>query len=344
MRFIGGKSLLLDDIMDVIKKNTKDVNRVIDIFSGSGAVAGRCKAEGYETIANDVLYFSYCLNRGTLNLNRKPDFAGLTVADPIGWLNSLTIDKTSIRPEECFIYQNYSPNANCGRMYFQNKNALKIDLIRITIERWRSEEKINEDEYFYLLAALVAAVPFVSNIAGVYGAYLKKWDVRTYGELTLREPELIASNKACFTCNREGTELLKRISGDLLYADPPYNARQYLPNYHVLETIARYDNPVIKGVTGMREYEEQKSDFCRKGAVKRAFETMIENAQVRYVIISYNNEGLLPTQELSGLCEKYARKGSFRLIEKDYRRYKSKIVNDRKGLCEQIYFFEKEGS
>lgn len=24
---------------------------------------------------------------------------------------------------------------------------------------------------------------------------------------------------------------------DLLYADPPYNSREYLPNYHVLETI-----------------------------------------------------------------------------------------------------------
>jgi adenine-specific DNA-methyltransferase len=49
-----------------------------------------------------------------------------------------------------------------------------------------------------------------------------------------------------------------------MYADPPYNAREYLPNYHVLETIARYDYPVIKGITGMREYDKQKSVFCKK--------------------------------------------------------------------------------
>lgn len=344
MRFIGGKSLLLDDIIEVIHKNTKDVKRVIDIFSGSGVVAKRCKAEGYEIIANDLLYFSYCMNRGTLNLNAKPDFAGLELQDPIAYLNGLTLEKTNIRLEECFIYRNYSPNEKCSRMYFQNENALKIDLIRITVERWRLEHKITEDEYFYLLASLIAAVPYVSNIAGVYGAYLKKWDVRTYNALTLKEPEIIGSRAKCVSYHCDGAELLKNISGDVLYADPPYNSRQYLPNYHVLETIARYDNPVITGVTGMREYEEQKSDFCRKSTVKKAFETLIENASVRYVVVSYNNEGLLSTEELTDICRKYAKKGSFLLTEKDYRRYKSKIVNDTKGLCEQIYFFEKEGS
>ena len=61
-------------------------------------------------------------------------------------------------------------------MYFQNQNALKIDLIRLTIEEWKKEGLLTEEEYFYLLAALIEAVPYVSNIAGVYGAYLKHWD------------------------------------------------------------------------------------------------------------------------------------------------------------------------
>jgi adenine-specific DNA-methyltransferase len=128
---------------------------------------------------------------------------------------------------------------------------------------------------------------------------------------------------------------------DLLYADPPYNSREYLPNYHVLETIARYDNPAIKGVTGIRPYQEQKSGFCKKNQVRDSFETLLRDAKARYILISYNNEGLLKTDELKELCEKYAVADSFRFVETDYRRYKSKIPNNRKGLKEQFYFLRR---
>lgn len=50
---------------------------------------------------------------------------------------------------------------------------------------------------------------------------------------------------------------------DLLYADPPYNSHEYLPNYHILETIAKYDYPEIKGITGLRNYQELKSHFVQ---------------------------------------------------------------------------------
>ena len=45
--------------------------------------------------------------------------------------------------------------------------------------------------------------------------------------------------------NTNSNKLIEQISGDILYLDPPYNERQYLPNYHLLETIAKYDNPII---------------------------------------------------------------------------------------------------
>ncbi len=128
--------------------------------------------------------------------------------------------------------------------------------------------------------------------------------------------------------------------GDLLYADPPYNSRQYLPNYHVLETIARYDNPVIHGVTGMRNYQAQKSDFCTVRGVEGAFRRLIENAQTRYILISYNNEGLLSTEQLTSLCCEYAKINTFQLYEIDYRRYNN-AKTTYGGVMEQLYFFEK---
>lgn len=340
MRYIGGKSNLLNDIHNVIIQSTANVNTIIDIFSGSGVVSSFLKQRNYNVIGNDIMYFSYVLNRGTTALNQVPSFANLGIAEPIDFLNSLDIANTNINLDDCFIYQNYSPHGNITRMYFQNDNAIKIDIIRITIEEWFTHHLINNDEYYYLLAALISAVPYVSNITGVYGAYLKHWDTRTYNALTLKVPEIIATTVNTVFYNDNCDILLPNIFGDLLYADPPYNSRQYLPNYHILETIARYDNPKIHGVTGMRDYQHQRSDFCTVRGVEDAFRRMIENANVRYILISYNNEGLLSTERLSTICQEYAISDSFQLHEIDYKRYNNAGTTPC-GVTEQLYFFEK---
>lgn len=340
MRYIGGKSNLLAEIGNMIASSAENVHTVIDIFSGSGAVSSYLKEQHYHVIGNDILYFSYVLSRGTTGLNAPPAFDRLGIGDPVGYLNALDIRDTDIAVEDCFVYQHYSPHGNVDRMYFQNANALKIDIIRITIENWKKDGLIDEDGYFYLLAALIAAVPYVSNIAGVYGAYLKHWDARTYHPLLLKAPKIIESGRAAVFYNQNCDLLLPRIAGDLLYADPPYNSRQYLPNYHVLETIARYDYPEISGVTGMRDYRRQKSDFCTARGVEGAFRRMIERANVRYVLISYNSEGLLAKERLSDICREYAVCGTFQMREIDYRRYKNASAASN-GVTEQLYFFEK---
>lgn len=340
MRFIGGKSSLIADIENVIRKSAANVRTVIDIFSGSGSVSAMLKEHGYHVIGNDIMYFSYVLSRGTTALNREPNFAGLGIGDPIAYLNELRIEDTDITLDECFIYQNYSPHDGVNRMYFQNHNAIKIDIIRITIEDWHNDHRITDDEYYYLLASLIAAVPYVSNIAGVYGAYLKHWDARTFHTLELKKPVITANNAAAVFYNMNCDQLLPNINGDLLYADPPYNSRQYVPNYHILETIAKYDHPEIHGVTGMRDYQDQKSDFCSARSAEAAFRRMIENAHVRYILISYNNEGLLSTEDLANICREYAAHDSFELHEIGYRRYNNAGTTPG-GVVEQLYFFEK---
>ena len=339
MRFIGGKSLLLDELSSIIRTYAPDAKSFIDIFAGSGVVSERFKSEGYEVISNDFLYFSSVMIKGKLELNKRPSFKNLGILDPISYLNGIDINK--LDKTTCFIYQNYAPHGTCERMYFTVDNALKIDGIRQTIELWKNERKITSKEYYYLLSSLISAVPFVANVAGVYAAYLKSWDPRALKPIILQEPELIRSKKRFRTLNLNCMKVIREIKADVLYSDSPYNQREYLPNYHVLETIARYDYPIITGKTGLRDYTEQKSDFCRPKKVASAFENMIRNAQVKYVMISYNSEGILSTDELKQICMKYAKEGTFVFKEIPYRRYKSKIPNNEKGLMEQIYFFEK---
>lgn len=337
MRYIGGKSRLTGFINDAISRYTRDVSSVFDIFSGTGSVAISLKENGYHMVSNDFLYFSYVMQHTHIALSHKPTFSRLGIADPIAFLNSLPND--TFPDSACFIYQNYSPVNECERMYFQPYNAHKIDNIRLQIEQWKNAKLIDSDEYMYLLTSLIEAIPYVANITGVYAAYLKFWDKRTYNSLLLKEPRIITGYEGeCFNSDYRdviGTQC------DLLYADPPYNSREYLPNYHILETIARYDYPSIHGKSGMRAYENQKSPFCKKKQVHQAFETLINESPARYVLISYNNEGLISQEDLSDICSERAVTNGFHLIENDYRRYKSKIPNDRSGLKEQLYLIDK---
>lgn len=340
MRYIGGKSLLVDKIHDCILSYTDNVQSVFDIFAGSGAVTQYLLTKGYNLTANDILYFSYVLLRGGIALHGIPEFKSLGIENPIRYLNSMPVGEAGDNKEELFVYNNYAPNENCGRMYFQPHNALKIDIIRITIEKWHDDGLINDNEYFYLLASLLSAVPYVSNIAGVYAAYLKHWDKRTFNDLELKQPQVNLYNSHTCKCMNADYMSVIDTPTDLLYADPPYNSREYCPNYHILETVARYDYPEIKGVTGMRPYQNLKSPFCSRRTVETAFENLIKCCNARYVLISYNNEALLPTSRLAELCCDYAINDSFKLIEIDYRRYKSKIPNNKAGLKEQLYFMQ----
>ena len=324
---------MLDRINKVITENTKnDIIIVGDLFSGSGVVSQNFKQQGKKVISNDIMYMSYVLVRGMTELNNKPQFKLLGEIDVFDYLNSL-VEPLSIK--DAFIYKNYSPNEDCNRMYFQNQNAKKIDAIRQQIEYWFQSKKLLEKEYFYLLACLISAVPYVANITGVYAAYLKHWDKRTYKDLFVKPLKIINSKFACTSFNMDAVELCKNQKFDLVYIDTPYNQREYIPNYHILETISKYDSPEIRGVTGMRNYE--KSSFCSKAYVETAFRNLFSHLDSKYAVVSYNTEGLLDTSEMINLFSNY---GSVQLYEYPYRRYKSKIPNNNDGLKEQIYFID----
>ena len=146
MRFIGGKRAIVNKIYDCISSNARGVQSVFDIFAGSGIVTQYLANKGYDLISNDALYFSYVLLRGTVGLSCQPQFANLRISNPIEYLNTLSLQDTNFNTNELFVYNNYSPNENCSRMYFQPENAIKIDIIRLTIERWHDDGAINEIE------------------------------------------------------------------------------------------------------------------------------------------------------------------------------------------------------
>ncbi|WDC85714.1 DNA adenine methylase [Caloramator sp. mosi_1] len=127
--------------------------------------------------------------------------------------------------------------------------------------------------------------------------------------------------------NKDVNELIREIEGDILYLDPPYNTRQYCANYHLLETIARYDNPEIVGKTGLRKDDNLKSKYCSKRTVEGVFEDLIANAKFKYIFLSYNNEGLMDLETIEKIMGKY---GEYRLFTKEnYKRFRADKKDNR---------------
>ena len=352
MRFIGCKENLLPIIESFIKERDIQGTYFCDLFAGTGSVGRRFKDLGFKIISTDLLYFSYVLQKTYLELTSYPKFEKLLKQLGIK-IDDTTLFKTEIQNAQeiikylnelqgvkGFIYKNYSPegstNSEYIRQYFTGDNAQKIDAIRSTIEEWKKKKWLNEDEYFFLLCALIEAVPFVANISGTYSAFLKQWDKRTFKKLTLELPEIRKAGNGHKAFNVNAVKLADGLDVDILYLDPPYNERQYAPNYHILETIAKWDNPKIKGKTGMRDYTDQKSDFCNPKSGIRALEKILKNAKFKHLILSYNDEGIMPESEIKELFKKY---GKLEVIEKRYQRFKSHSNGEQKpGVKEKLYY------
>lgn len=203
-------------------------------------------------------------------------------------------------------------------MYYTEANAQKADAIRQAIEVWRSNGIITEQEYFYVLCSLLEAIDQVANTASVYGAYLKKFKASALRPLQLKPLELHNHVLGCRVWQQDANELITQIECDVLYLDPPYNHRQYGANYHVLETIAAYDNPSLRGLTGLRDY--LKSDYCRSDAAQTAMEQLIRAARTTHILVSYNDEGVMSLTEIQELL---SLRGEPKLFQTPYNRFKA---------------------
>ncbi|MDE0042839.1 MAG: DNA adenine methylase, partial [Candidatus Poribacteria bacterium] len=140
----------------------------------------------------------------------------------------------------------------------------------------------------------------------------------------------------------DANRLIDRIECDILYIDPPYNTRQYITNYHLLETIARYDNPSVYGKTGLRSYTDaEKSAYCSRAGCLHAFAALISRAKAKHIIVSYNSEGIMSDAEIQDVLRE---KGEMpKLIPIDYRRFKSNSsggFGDGQSVREYLFYVQ----
>ena len=345
MNYIGSKLSILDYIDDTIQDFAQISNNDItfcDIFAGTSSVGKYFKNKGYNIISNDIEYYSFVNAKHFIENNEKITFNKLKekgIQNVFEYLNKLN-DKKG------FIFQNYTINGTQNqeyeRKYFTEENAIKIDSVRNKIEEWNNNKLIEENEYYYLITCLLEAADKVANTASVYEAFLKNIKKSASKTMEIKPLEVLINNKGkkYLVTNEDANSLINKISGDVLYMDPPYNTRKYDTNYHLLETIALYDNPKIKGKTGVREETKKRSKYCIKKEVEAVFEDLIKKAKFKYIFLSYNDEGIIPLNRIKEIMSKY---GEYKVYKKKHKRFKADSKRDylKNSTIEYIHCLKK---
>jgi adenine-specific DNA-methyltransferase len=327
MKYIGNKFRLLNFIEESMKDfGVPSEGIFIDLFSGSTSVAQHFK-KTYKIISNDFMYYSYIYQKCLIENNLAPSFGVLKRElgeDPYVFLNKL-------KGEKGYFFDNFAPGGKFSRMYFTDFNAKKIDSIRDTIETWFNKKLLNEIEFATLLCSLIEATDFISNTAGTYGAYLKIWRETALKEIVVKQPDVLNNFKSNVAYNSNSSELINKIKGEILYLDPPYNARQYASNFHVLESLAVWDKVELKGKTGLRNYETQKSLFSSKKFAKIELEKIIKSSKSEFIILSYNNEGIITHKQIEEILKKF---GDYKEYSKIYRRFRTERNHEKRKYKE----------
>lgn len=317
MNYIGSKLSLIPFIRTAVENYVGiDLSDKVfcDLFAGTGVVGRSFKSRVRKVISNDWEYYSYVLNRNYIGNHIALDSQEELVRE----LNNLP------GMEDGFIFRNYCFGSGSGRQYFSDENGKKIDAIRIQIQQWMDNGYISEDMYFFLLATLLESADKLANTASVYGAFLKHLKATAQKSLILEPANFTINENRHEVYCEDANVLIKKVQGDILYLDPPYNSRQYGANYHLLNTIAEYQPFEPRGKTGLRSYSH--SLYCSKRTVSESFESLIRDARFRFVFLSYNNEGLMSMQDIKSIMSRY---GHYDMVSQEHHRFRADKEENR---------------
>lgn len=335
MRYIGNKESMVEEIDSFIESRVESEESLtlFDAFCGTGAVSDRLKNK-FNLVINDNLKWATVYTAGRLYAS-SCHFERLGF-DPFAFLNQ------SDEKVQGFIYKNYAPTES-SRMYFTPENAARIDYFRKQIEEWHKNKLLSEAEYMLLLASLVESVSRVSNTAGVYGAFLKKWDGRALKPIEFIKPAYNACDSLNIKIYNDKTEnIISDVKCDILYLDPPYTQNQYGTQYHLLETLILNDHPSVSKVTGSRPVMPMRSDWSKEYKAHILLDRIIANTTARYIVMSYNNDGLMSKEYIEAVMKRYGKPETYCCKKNSYKKYQNWKSQNHKEHFEYLFFVEKK--
>jgi adenine-specific DNA-methyltransferase len=300
IKYIGSKRKLISELMQVMAA-LPNASQVLDLFSGTARVSSALRARGYAVTANDHNRYAHTLASCYVAADHALHAAEAAV---------LLAELNGLPGQPGYFTQTFCDEAR----YFQPKNGARIDAIREAI----AQRALLAELEAILLVSLMEAADRVDSTVGLQMAYLKHWAPRSFNDLTLRMPELTRGpvGRALMldaqACARQG-------SFDVVYLDPPYNQHKYLNNYHVWESLVRWDKPQVYGVARKRvDCRDYDSPFNSRRRIHAALRELVDVLDTRFLVVSFNDEGYVNEQEMRAILET---RGPVAVLRVDSRRY-----------------------
>ena len=298
IKYIGSKRTLIPLIEQVAAR--LPVRTACDLFAGTTRVGQGLRRVGLEVLSNDSATYSEALGHAYIASGEAEREELAPVLAELARLEG--------RP-------GYFTRTFCEESrYVQPHNGARIDAIREAVDSFG----LTPVQRGIILTSLVEAADRVDSTTGLQMAYLKQWARRSFKDLELRMPAVVDGPKGSVV-RADANELAPSLDVDLVYIDPPYNQHSYFSNYHVWETLMRWDEPEPYGVAMKRaDCRVRKSAFNSKRQAGAAFDALLDRLDVRWMLVSFNNEGF---HDPAHVHERLREHGHVNSVEVDFKRY-----------------------
>jgi adenine-specific DNA-methyltransferase len=303
IKYIGSKRVLVPAIVEIVN-SLPGVATVLDLFSGTSRVGHALKAAGYRVIANDHNAYAATLARCYVAADRE---------DVLGHAERLVAEFNALPGRPGWFTETYCLQSR----FFQPKNGGRIDAIREAI----AAKELPPELEAVCLVSLMEAADRVDSTTGVQMAYLKQWAPRAANDVALRVPAVLprAAQGKGQALELDALDAARATPADVAYLDPPYNQHKYLGNYHIWESLVRWDKPEVYGTANKRaDCRTRQSDFNSKPRFATAFAELIAMIRAPWIVLSFNDEGYLGRAEAEQIL---ATRGHVSVIERDHPRY-----------------------
>jgi len=333
-RYLGSKTKLISFIDNIIKNEKIEFESFVDLFAGTGTVAYHFYDHS-RVVVNDILDSNYQIYRAFFG---KEKIEEKKLREQLINYNNLDI-------------KNYGENyfsKNFSNTYFDANNAKKIGIIRDDIEKLFEKKIITDREKSYLITSLIYALDRIANTVGHYDAF-RKIEIPDK-KLFLLPLDIKNSKYSSEIYKDDANDLVKRISADVVYIDPPYNSRQYSDSYHLLENISTWKKEEVFGVAKKMDRSHIKSNYNLKSA-GIAFCELIDNIDAKYILVSYNDMGTSGDERSQSrisdheILSALKRRGEVKIFETNFKQFttgksKKDDLKERIFLC-KINMFSK---
>ena len=346
--YIGNKRKIIPHICNIIKNISKDLQKdklnIVDGFCGSTVVARSFVTYADNLYVNDLELYSYLMAQCFLIEPSCDDKR--RIEEHITRMNNLTTLTPGI------ISENYAPNDDKNiqmneRCFYTTENATRIDTMRKYID-----DHVEEYLRQYCMVPLLIKASIHTNTSGVFkGFYKDKEGKGCFGgagknalERILKKIKIdvpVWHGLPDVESHCSNLEIIDFAEGlpdvDVVYLDPPYNQHPYGSNYFMLNVIVNNKiDTEISRVSGI-PVNWNKSNYNYKQKAKNSMKKLLDilSKKTRYIILSYNNEGIITDEDWVELFEPFI----YEKKEINYNAFKgSRNLKDRsKDVMEILY-------